>query len=146
MYHRSWQLLVDSCQTNEIMQSYKNLEAWKRSMQLVKEVYLLIKHFPKEELYGLTSQIKRAAVSIPANIAEGIGRNYKKDTIQFLHISRGSLYELETLLNVAELIGILKTENFNILSENINECARIINGLSTDNRQLCYLFPKYKRR
>lgn len=56
-------------------------------MQLVKDVYLIVKDFPKEELYGLTSQIKRAAVSIPANIAEGIGRNYKKDTIQFLHIS-----------------------------------------------------------
>ena len=110
------------------MHSYKNLEAWKKSMLLVKEVYLLVKIFPKEELYGLTSQIKRAAVSIPANIAEGVGRNYKKDTIQFLHISRGSLYELETLLSVAEMIKILNTENFNSVSENINECARIING------------------
>lgn len=98
-------------------------------MQLVKVIYLTVKDFPKEELYGLTSQIKRAAVSIPANIAEGIGRNYKKDTIQFLHISRGSLYELETLLNISEMIEILKTEQFNNISENINECARIINGL-----------------
>jgi len=80
------------------MKTYKNLDSWKKSMQLVKVIYLTVKDFPKEELYGLTSQIKRAAVSIPANIAEGIGRNYKKDTIQFLHISRGSLYELETLL------------------------------------------------
>lgn len=118
----------DSCLKMQSMQSYKNLEAWKKSMQLVKDVYLLVKNFPKEELYGLTSQIKRAAVSIPANIAEGIGRNYKKDTIQFLHISRGSLYELETLLNIAEMIDVLKTENKNI-SDNINECARIINGL-----------------
>ena len=98
-------------------------------MQLVKDIYLTVKDFPKEELYGLTSQIKRAAVSIPANIAEGIGRNYKKDTIQFLHISRGSLYELETLLNISEMIEILKTEQFNNISENIDECARIINGL-----------------
>lgn len=97
-------------------------------MQLVKDIYLITKDFPKEELYGLTSQIKRAAVSVPANIAEGVGRNYKKDTTQFLHISRGSLYELETLLIITEMIGILKTENFNSLSENINECARIING------------------
>ena len=82
-------------------------------MQLVKVIYLTVKDFPKEELYGLTSQIKRAAVSIPANIAEGIGRNYKKDTIQFLHISRGSLYELETLLNISEMIEILTTEQFN---------------------------------
>ncbi len=98
-------------------------------MQLVKDIYLTVKDFPKEELYGLTSQIKRAAVSIPANIAEGIGRNYKKDTIQFLHISRGSLYELETLLNISEMIEILPTEQFNNISENIDECARIINGL-----------------
>ena len=98
-------------------------------MQLVKVIYLTVKDFPKEELYGLTSQIKRAAVSIPANIAEGIGRNYKKDTIQFLHISRGSLYELETLLNISEMIEILTTEQFNNISENIDECARIINGL-----------------
>ena len=111
------------------MKSYKNLDSWKKSMQLVKDIYLIVKDFPKEELYGLTSQIKRAAVSIPANIAEGIGRNYKKDTIQFLHISRGSLYELETLLNIAEMTNILKTEKFNNISENIDECARIINGL-----------------
>ena len=111
------------------MKSYKDLDAWKKSMQLVKEVYLLTKGFPKDELYGLTSHIKRAAVSIPANIAEGIGRNYKKDTTQFLHISRGSLYELETLLNIAEMISILKAEDFTSISENINECARIINGL-----------------
>ena len=111
------------------MKSYKNLDSWKKSMQLVKDIYLTVKDFPKEELYCLTSQIKRAAVSIPANIAEGIGRNYKKDTIQFLHISRGSLYELETLLNIAVMTEILKTEQFNNVSENIDECARIINGL-----------------
>ncbi len=85
------------------MTNYKNLEAWKKAMQLVKKIYLLIKKYPKEELFALTSQTKRAAVSIPANIAEGIGRNFKKDTIQFLHIARGSLYELDTLLNVTRL-------------------------------------------
>jgi len=78
------------------MGSYKDLDAWENAMQLVKEVYLLTKKFPKEEMYALTSQAKRAAVSVPSNIAEGLGRQYKKDTLQFLHISRGSLYELET--------------------------------------------------
>ena len=79
---------------------YKNLEAWKKSMLLVKEIYNLAKDFPKEEIYGITSQIKRAAISVPANIAEGVVRNYKKEKIQFLHISRGSLYEVETFLQV----------------------------------------------
>lgn len=89
------------------MANYKKLDAWQQSMQLVKEVYLLTKQFPKEELYALTSQTKRAVVSVPCNIAEGIGRNYKKDTIQFLHVSRGSLYEVETLLNIAVMVEII---------------------------------------
>ena len=111
------------------MTGYKSLEAWKKSMQLVKEIYVLIKLFPKEELYGLTSQIKRAAVSVPANIAEGSGRNYKNDTIQFFHISRGSLYEVETLLNVAVMVEIITEEKFSPLSALIEECLKILNGL-----------------
>ncbi len=65
------------------MTNYQNLDVWKKSMQLVKNVYELVKSYPKEELFALTQQTKRAAISIPANIAEGIGRNYKKDTIHF---------------------------------------------------------------
>jgi len=72
------------------MRNYKTLDVWKTSMQLTKAVYLLTQKFPKEEIYALSSQTKRAAVSIPANIAEGIGRQYQKDTIKFLHIARGS--------------------------------------------------------
>ena len=68
------------------MRNYQKLDAWKSFMRLVKEIYELTKKFPKEELYALSSQSKRAAVSIPSNIAEGMGRQYKKDTIQFLHI------------------------------------------------------------
>lgn len=98
-------------------------------MLLVKEIYLLTKLFPKEELYALTSQIKRAVVSVPCNIAEGSGRNYKKDTIQFLHISRGSLYEVETLLSIAVMTEIVPIEKFKALSENIEECLKILNGL-----------------
>ncbi len=111
------------------MTHYKNLEAWKRSMRLVKEVYLLVKTFPKEELFALTSQTKRAVVSIPANIAEGIGRNYKKDTIQFLHIARGSLYELETLLNIAVMVEIMPENKFEPFTILIDETLRILNGL-----------------
>ena len=98
------------------MSNYKELDAWKVSMELVKEIYLVIKKYPKEELYGLTSQTKRAAVSVPSNIAEGIGRQYKKDTVQFLHISRGSLYELETLLNIAVMVEIVTENEFQKIS------------------------------
>src|SRR5262245_7122569 len=111
------------------MSNYKTLDAWKQSMQLVKEIYIVTKTFPKEELYELTSQTKRAAISVPCNIAEGIGRNYKKDTIQFLHISRGSLYELETLLNIAVMVEIISEKVFNEISPLIDKCLQLINGL-----------------
>ena len=91
------------------MTNYKKLDVWIISMEMVKEIYQLTKSYPKEEMYGLTSQTKRAAVSIPSNIAEGLGRNHKRDTIQFLHISRGSAYEVETLLSVALMINIIRS-------------------------------------
>ena len=81
--------------------TYKELDVWLKSRSLVKDVYLITQSFPKEELYGLVSQMRRCAVSIPSNIAEGYGRQYKKETIQFFHIARGSLYELETQLFIA---------------------------------------------
>ncbi len=111
------------------MTGYKNLEAWKKSMLLVKKVYDLVKGFPKEELFGLSSQAKRAAVSIPSNIAEGCGRQYKKDTRQFLHIARGSLYELETILNIAVMVEILALKEFAIIVPLIEENQKILSGL-----------------
>jgi four helix bundle protein len=111
------------------MANYKNLEAWKKSMLLVKEVYSLTSSFPKEELYGLSSQAKRAAVSIPSNIAEGCGRQYKRDTRQFLYIARGSLYELETILNIAVMVTILAASKLETLVTLIEENMRILNGL-----------------
>src|SRR3954469_22939032 len=95
------------------MTSYKNLNVWILSMKTVKEIFNITKSYPKSELYGLTSQSNRAAVSIPSNIAEGLGRNHKKDTLQFLHISRGSAYELETLLSVALMVNLIDEEKYN---------------------------------
>jgi four helix bundle protein len=95
------------------MRNYQTLDAWKSAMELVKNVFLLTKNYPKEELYALTSRTKRASVSIPSNIAKGMGRQYKKDTIQFLHIARGSIYELETVLNIAVMVEIIDNKNFN---------------------------------
>lgn len=111
------------------MLSYQNLEAWKKGMEIVKEAYLISKSFPPEEIYALTSQVKRAAVSVPSNVAEGLGRNYKKDTIQFLHIARGSLYELETLLIVAKMDNYIKEENVMTCILLIEEEKKILNGL-----------------
>jgi four helix bundle protein len=111
------------------MSKYQNLDAWKISMQRVKEIYVLIKSYPKDELYALTSQTKRAAVSVSCNIAEGLGRQYKKDTIQFLHISRGSLYELETLLNIAVMVEVFKEENFKQIVLLIDKNLQVLNGL-----------------
>ena len=98
-------------------------------MNLVKEVYILTKKYPKDETYGLTSQTKRAAVSIPSNIAEGLGRNYKKESIQFLHVARGSIYELSTQMELAKILGfILEIELEQILKE-IFKTLKLLNGL-----------------
>ena len=107
---------------------YHQLEVWKKSMLLVKEIYLLTREFPKEETYGLISQINRAAVSIPVNIAEGLGRQYKKETVQFLYIARGSVYELDTLLRIAILNELLIASKFERISSSIYEVMKLING------------------
>jgi four helix bundle protein len=85
--------------------NHKDLEVWKESMLLAKEAYLLTKSFPKEELYGITAQIRRASVSVPSNIAEGAARSSDKEFIQFLYISLGSLSELETQLLLSSDLG-----------------------------------------
>ncbi|RYZ30612.1 MAG: four helix bundle protein [Chitinophagaceae bacterium] len=110
------------------MNNYKQLDAWKASMELITEIYMITKLYPKEELYALTSQTKRAAVSIAANIAEGLGRQYRKDTLQFLHISRGSLYELETLLIIALNVKILTEEQFQQVMPSWQKTIQLLNG------------------
>jgi four helix bundle protein len=84
------------------MGTHKELDVWKQGIKIVKDIYAATAIFPQEEMYGLTSQIRRAAVSVPANIAEGAARNGKKEFIQFLYIGLGSLSEIETLLIIAE--------------------------------------------
>lgn len=90
------------------MASHKELKVWQESMNLVVLIYETVKSFPKEEMYGLTSQIKRAAVSIPSNIAEGAGRQSQVEFIRFLYISLGSASELETQLEIAFRLGFIK--------------------------------------
>jgi four helix bundle protein len=110
------------------MNNYKQLDAWKAAMALVTEIYQLTKIYPKEEVYGLTSQTKRAAVSIAANIAEGLGRQYKKDTLQFLFIARGSLYEIETLLIIAKNTGVINEGQFNEIETFWQKTIQLLNG------------------
>jgi four helix bundle protein len=107
----------------------ENLIVWQKSIELVKLVYRLTADFPKEELYGLTSQMRRAAVSIPANIAEGKGRSHKKEYVQFLYTARGSTYELSTLIVVAKEVGLLTAENAREGNEDIVEILAMLNGL-----------------
>ena len=89
------------------MKTHKDLNVWKNSMALAEKIYLITNDFPKEELYGLTSQIRRSAVSIPSNIAEGFARNSTKELIQFLYIASGSISELETQLLLSKNLGFL---------------------------------------
>ena len=88
----------------------------------------MTKSFPKEETYGLTNQLRRCAVSIPSNIAEGCGRRTAADTIQFLHISRGSLYELETQIYIALDLNYIKNGDFEAINKRIISCKKLING------------------
>ncbi len=113
---------------------HTDLEAWKESMSLVKNIYHHTKEFPREEQFGLTSQIRRAAVSIPANVAEGAARGTQKEFRQFLTISRGSLSELETLLLIARDVNFLVREKHDQLEQQADKVSRLITGLITSLR------------
>jgi len=109
--------------------TYKELDVWLKSKVLVKEIYLITKNFPIEEMYGLTSQMRRCAVSIPSNIAEGYGRQYKKESLQFFHIARGSLYELETQLYIAADLTYLPAHKIDGIILLLEECRKFLSGL-----------------
>ncbi|CAM4397139.1 four helix bundle protein [Zobellia roscoffensis] len=106
---------------------YKELDIWVQARALVKSVYVLTKSFPREEQFSLTSQVRRCSVSVPSNIAEGCGRQSNKETIHFLHISRGSLYELETQLILANDLGYIDTDIKVILHE-VERVKKLLNG------------------
>jgi len=93
------------------MQTHKDLDVWKLGMDLVEKIYLITKDFPKEEMYGLTSQMRRSAVSIPSNIAEGAARKGNKEFLQFLYIALGSLSELETQILISKRLGYLSEDS-----------------------------------
>ena len=113
----------------KFMKTHKDLIVWQKSLDYVTEIYQLTKSYPKDEIYGLTNQLRRAAVSIPSNIAEGAARSTKKEFNQFLHISLGSLSELETQLLISENLGYLSKEDSLKKIEKLTEIRRILLGL-----------------
>jgi four helix bundle protein len=112
-----------------VIRDFKDLIVWQKSMQLTTNIYSLTREFPKEEIYGLTSQLRRSAVSICANIAEGHSRNTKGEFIQFLGIAKGSLSELETLIILASQFKYIKDDEARILNDLIIELNKMLKVL-----------------
>lgn len=119
------------------MKHYKELIIWQKGIEIVKKIYAITKHFPNEEKFGIVAQLTRAAVSIPANIAEGSSRNSDKDYARFLQIALGSAFEIQTYLIIAKEMKWAKAEEINelelLLEEEIKMIHRFINTLNKAN-------------
>ena len=115
---------------------YRELIAWQKAMAVVSDTYRLTRNFPREEIYGLTSQMRRAAVSIPCNIAEGQGRRTRGEFMQFLGHAFGSLLELETQAHIASDLGYIDVRLADDFLSKTSELCRIINGLSASLRKI----------
>lgn len=111
------------------IRSYQDLTVWQESMNLAETCYKATKNFPKEEIYGMTSQIRRSATSIPANIAEGYGREYRQEYIQFLRIAQGSLKELETHLLLSKRVELIATEETNLILQQCSLVGKLLRAL-----------------
>lgn len=111
------------------IRSHKDLVVWQKGITLVESVYRLTRSFPAEEKFGLSSQMRRAAVSIPSNIAEGRSRNSRKDFAQFLHVAFGSASELGTQLEIAKRLGYGKKEDYNELEGLLQEVSKMLNAM-----------------
>ncbi|MCK4810139.1 MAG: four helix bundle protein [Candidatus Omnitrophica bacterium] len=112
------------------MRRFRDLRVWKKGIELVKEIYKTTKSFPKEEQYGLSSQMRRCAISIPSNIAEGFRRKHNKEYKQFLNISLGSCAELETQVIITKELSYIKEDKENELTEIIDHICRMITNLA----------------
>lgn len=111
-----------------MVKTHRDLQIWQKSMTLVTRVYKAVETFPDFEKFGLMSQIRRSSVSIPANIAEGFGRRSKKEFKRFLNISMGSLFELQTELEVSYNLGFLEKDHFDKLYEDTREIERMMSS------------------
>ena len=109
--------------------SYREIKVWQKAIELVADIYSCTRSFPREELYGLAGQLRRAAVSIASNIAEGKGRRTDREFLQFLHHARGSVFEVETQLTIASRLGYMPEAEVLRLGHSASEIARMLNGL-----------------
>ena len=120
---------------------YAELKVWQKSVYFVTQIYQCTASFPKEELYGLTSQIRRAAISIPSNIAEGASRETTKDFLRFIGISNGSLAELQTQLIIAKNLGFIDDKKLLTIRDAGDEIGRMLNGLQKTLQQKLFCLP-----
>ncbi len=111
------------------VRSYRDLAAWQNARELSYEIYQMTQSFPQDERFGLISQIRRCAISVPSNIAEGYGRGSQADYVRFLRIARGSLFELETQLTLSSDLGFVDNQTSDNIQEKINTVARPLSGL-----------------
>ena len=111
------------------MKTYRDLQVWQKSMTLVTEIYKISKGFPRDEVYGLTSQMRRCAISIPSNMAEGYGRNSTNEYIHFIRVAMGSLYELQTQIEISMNLYYLNRDEFDKLYELSREIERMLSSL-----------------
>ena len=114
---------------------YKQLKVWQKAMKLVIHVYKATKNFPKHEQYGLISQMRRSAISVPSNIAEGHGRNSDKEIVRFLDIARGSIYELDTQIEISRQLNYWGLKEFEIIFSLLDETSRMLSGFRKSKSQ-----------
>ena len=121
-----------------MLKNYKELKVWEKAYKLCLDIYTVTKRFPKEEIYGLTSQIRRSAVSIPSNIAEGYGRKTTSEYVRFLYIAYGSVCELETQTMLSGDLDYMKKEKLQELREELGDVERMLKAMikSLENKHL----------
>lgn len=130
------------------MQDYRNLKVWEEAHGLTKAIYRVTRAFPKEELYGMTSQLRRAALSIPTNLAEGTGRGSDRDFGRFVQIAMGSACEVEYLISLSEELAYLKKEESQQLNSHLSQIKKMLTGLlkklKADGRKLAVVKEVYR--
>ena len=124
------------------MRDYRNIKAWQYADSLVVDIYEKTKLFPKEELYGLTSQLRRAAVSVATNIAEGASREHRREYLQFLYIARGSINETKYLVHLGKKLGYINKRDYETLHGLSEEASKTLHGLITSVKKEASLVSK----